>query len=412
MPSGVGIQCNKLLRGLNRTGKYEIVQIAGSLLRQNPQPVILDNIKLYPTADGYGNPNLIRQVMSVERPDIVLAFSDPRFFIYLFMMDNEIRGNSKLVFYHTWDNEPFPKFNLPWYSACDHLVYLSKFSYELAARNGLQCECIPHGMDPSEFYPLPSEIVQQERNHLFGVAGKPDTKFVIFWNNRNITRKRPADVVWAFNEFYKTHPDSLLLMNTSAIDSEGTDLPQIIRDLKIDAPVVFNFQKLETQKLNLFYNVADVVLLPSINEGFGLSVAESLCATTPVIATRTGGITEQMSKVIHHEVEHSDNGPQCEAYDEEKQFGILMDPAAKELYGVPGMPYIFRDYVSYDQMLSALDIAYRRHKGGDWKRFGVEGREHIIENYHIDSTVRKWDDLLAEVHSTPSTYRKWQFSIH
>lgn len=416
MPSGVGIQANKLLRGLNRTGKYEIVEIAGSLLPQAPNPVLYEGIKLFPTSDGYGNPNMLRAIVSQEKPDVVLCFSDPRFFQYLFMMDNELRSKAKVVFYHTWDNAPFPKYNLPWYSACDEIVMISRFSYELLSANGITATHIPHGIDPSEFYPLPDDIVNQERQHIINQSGKKDVKFIAFWNNRNITRKRPGDVIAIFNAFHKRHPDALLFMNTGAIDRDGTDLISIQQDLGTEAgAVMFNFQRIPTDKLNLLYNVADVTLNISYNEGFGLCVAESLAAGTPVIATRTGGIPEQMCNIIEHP-EVIPEGPDakgCQAHTEEVQFGECMPSIVTEMFGVPGMPYINRDFVSYDQVDNALERAYQStvKQDGAWKQKGEEGRDFIIQNFHIDRTVKQWDELLHRVHATPSSFRQWRHSI-
>jgi len=397
MPSGVGIQAYKLLTGLLKTGEYDIVEIAGSLFPyKRIEPIIYKGIKLYPVSNGYGDQNIVRQILNIEKPDILLAFSDPRFFYYLFLIDNEFRTNTKLILYHTWDNEPFPKFNLPWYSACDKIVMLSKFSYDLLSKNGVGCEFIPHGCDPSEFYPLPEDILKTEKDKICTLTGKEHIDFIIFWNNRNITRKRPGDVLYVFKEFYKDHPNSFLLLNTVPIDKDGTDLVHLYTDLNMNSsPIIFNFDRVTSDKLNLFYNVSDVTLNISYNEGFGLCVLESLCAGTPVIATRTGGMTEQ--------IENSS---------ENKQFGALLEPEVRELYGIPGAPYIFRDFVSYDKILNALDKAYKLKKEGNLKKLGLEGREYVIKNFNIDNTIKKFDELLHEVYNSPITFKKWKWSIH
>jgi glycosyltransferase involved in cell wall biosynthesis len=396
MVSGVGIQSNKFLRGLNKTGLYDIVHIAGSLYQQNPTPIIYEGIKIYPISTPYGDPQTLKQILHLEQPDIILAFSDPRFYEYLFMMDDAIRKDSKLIFYHTWDNEPFPKFNLPWYEACDEIVMLSEFSHKLLLDNGVSCHCITHGFDPSEFYILPKEIVDAERKKIFEMAGSPNAKFLIFWNNRNITRKRPGDVLMAFKRFSETHPDSVLFMNTEPLLPEGTNLPQVYEDLNISqygGKVVFNFNKLQTPALNVIYNAADATLTITHSEGFGLCVGESLMAGTPVIATRTGGIPEQMSR-------KSEQG--------EEVFGILMDPDVRHLFGVPGAPYIYQDYVSFNTIEKALATAYDLAQHGKWKPLGEAGREFVIRNYHTNQVVDNWHKLLQEVASTPSMYKAWK----
>ncbi len=390
LPTGVGIQANKLLLGLQKTGLFEISQIGGSLIPQPPQPVELEGVRIYPVSDGYGNAQQLRVVMSKERPDIVLAFSDPRFFIYLFTMDNEIRHHSKFIFYHTWDEGPFPKFNLPWYSACDKIVTLSNFAHNLLKEGGVDNVCIPHGYDPQEFYRLKGDKIQSLKEELALQTHRPDVDFIIFWNNRNIHRKRMNDVIKIFEIFYRKHPHSLLLMNTNPVDNEGNDLLHFLKDLNSpDLPLVLNFSKVTSDKLNEFYNMADVSINIAYNEGFGLSIGESLLSETPVIASDTGGITEQMS-------------------DGKSVFGRLLKPAAKELFGVPGMPYIYRDFVSYEDTLSALENIYSSKEY--FRNKGVQGREHIINNFHTKDTVEKWKNLLLEVKDMPSQYKRFELT--
>lgn len=392
--SGVGIQCEKLLTRLHATGDYDIAEIAGSLVPYPPQAVDYKGIRLYPTPDGYGNQNLLRKVMEIENPDIVLFFSDPRFFEYAFSMDNEIRKKAKIVFYHTWDNDPFPRYNIPWYEACDKIVMLSQFSYELMSKNGVDCACIPHGIDPKEFFIYDPRTREAERQRLLSSLGRPDVKFIIFWNNRNMARKRGADVIAIFKKFYEKHPDSLLIMHTNPQDPEGTNLLAVIQGIKSEseALIMMSSRKVSSAVLNNFYNVSDVTLNIAYNEGFGLCVAESLCAGTPVIATQTGGMTEQMLTVP------DENGNQF-------VLGGLLKPAVRTLYGFPNTPYVYGDYVSEDQVLAALEDAYAKPEA--WKASGIQGHNHIVTEFNADKAAQKWDTLLKEVVSTPSEYKSW-----
>ena len=387
LPTGVGGQARKLLLGLFKTGRYEISQLGGSLIQQPAQPIDVQGIQVYPV-HSYGNPQQLREVMSVTKPDIVFAFSDPRFFVYMFTMDNEIRRHSKFVFYHTWDNDPFPKYNLPWYAACDKITTLSKFSSELLTSGGVENTCIQHGFDPQEFYRLKPDKIKEVRDRLSKAVGGESINYIIFWNNRNLHRKRMNDVVAIFSKFYAQHPDSALLMNTDAVDSEGNDLIHLLRDLEHpNLPVILNLNRINSESLNEFYNAADVTLTIPYQEGFGLSAGESLLAETPVIATRTGGLTEQLK-------------------DETGTFGLLLPPVARELFGVPGAPYIYKDYVNYDQVLNALNNMYTSREY--FKHKGQLGREHIIKNFHINSTIDKWDKFFTEMKNTPSNYHRYE----
>ena len=392
LPTGVGIQANKLLIGLQKSGLFQVSQIGGSLIPQSPKPVEVEGVKIYPTSDGYGNPNFLRLVMQKERPDITLMFSDPRFFHYIFNMDNEVRHYSKLILYHTWDNAPFPKYNVPWYNACDYVTTISKFSHELLESGGVKNTFIPHGYNPQDFYALKPDVVLQKRKEMLTKVNRANTDFIIFWNNRNIHRKRLSDVIQSFEYFYNRHPDSLLFINTNPFDAEGNDIVHLLRDNIFPQylPLVFNFNKVKVEELNEFYNIADVSINISNSEGFGLCVGESLLTETPVICTRTGGMIEQMT-------------------DGKSTYGLLLKPAVKELFGVPGAPYIYRDFVSYDQVVAAFESVYAY--ATIFKEKGKQGREHIINNYNTKSTIEKWTSFLLEVHNTPSQFNRFRTDV-
>ena len=385
--TGVGIQAYLLMKGLMKTGEYEIITLAGGIIPQDPKPTMFEGIKVYPTSDGYGNPALLKGIIQREKPEVTVLFSDPRFFVYAFVMDNELRENTKIIFYHTWDNTPFPAFNKVWYSACDRVVMLSRFSYMLMKDNGVPVDFAPHGGDPSEFYPLDEDEVRAVRGTLFKQLPY-DPDFVVFYNNRNTHRKRTADVLVAFRRFWRTHPKSLLLMNTAAIDREGFDLGMIMKQVEMNAaPVIINGAKVTSADLNKFYNVADVTMNVAYNEGFGLSCMESLLAGTPNIAVATGGLTEQM------------------VCDDGAVNGILLEPTAKTMFGVVGNPYIYQDWTSIEAIEDALDRAYEMRKE-QLPRLGLQGREHIIKNYHTNSTVQRWDAIIKDVLAAPSKYER------
>lgn len=402
--TGVGIQLRKMLQGLNRTGQYDIAQIGISNF-PSKNNIVYESTRIYPArydakTDSFGNVDHLTMVLEREKPDILLLFSDPRLFTYIFYMDNVIRPNVKLVLYHTWDNEPFPKFNLPWYSACDYIVMLSRFSYNLLQENNINCTFIPHGYDPSEFYRLHDDIIQKQRLDLIKSAGKTEDEinFIVFWNNRNITRKRPGDIIRLFSEFSKKYPSSLLLIKSAAIDHNGTDLLRVAKDLhNHNSSIVLINEDVTSTQLNLFYNVADVSINIAHTEGFGLCVGESLLAETPVIATYTGGMIEQL------------NGVEIVSNTQQKiSFGCSIKPAAKELFGVVHAPYIYQDYVSDEAVIAALKDAYNNRE--KWKELGKKGREHIIAHYPIDNTIKLWHAFLQKIHADNIVYKPWHLT--
>jgi len=78
------------------------------------------------------------------------------------------------------------------------------------------------------------------------------------------------------------------------------------------------------------------------------------------------------------------------------------------MFGTMGAPYIFQDIVDSSTLVKAFEEAYKRTKEGDWKKtLGPIGREHIIQNFHIDTTIKLWDELLQELIKKPSSYNRW-----
>ena len=68
------------------------------------------SVTLYPF-NGYGNPMVLRQLIELEKPDVVLLFTDPRYFTWVFDIENEIRKSCMLAYLEIWDCEPGPLYN-------------------------------------------------------------------------------------------------------------------------------------------------------------------------------------------------------------------------------------------------------------------------------------------------------------
>ncbi len=83
------------------------------------------SVILYPV-DGYGNPELLHQLIQIEKPDAIMLVTDPRYFIWLFAMENEIRKDIPITYLNIWDDYPAPLYNRPYYEACDLLMGISK----------------------------------------------------------------------------------------------------------------------------------------------------------------------------------------------------------------------------------------------------------------------------------------------
>ncbi len=83
------------------------------------------SVTLYPVHD-YGNPDILRQLIQMEKPDAIMLITDPRYFVWLFAIENEIRKNIPITYLNIWDDYPAPIYNKAFYEACDLLMGISK----------------------------------------------------------------------------------------------------------------------------------------------------------------------------------------------------------------------------------------------------------------------------------------------
>lgn len=374
-------------------------------------------VRVYPFS-GYGNPEVIRHLLNLENPDGILHFTDPRFWIWLYDIEHEVRQHCPLFFYHIWDDTPYPRYNENYYRSCDWIACISKQTYNIVKQvwhNGKdknqvepwQIKYIPHGVDSKLFKKLTTEeelkIIAEKRKKLFGDA---EVDFVMFWNNRNIRRKMMGDVLLAFQHFtHQLTKDEAarcrLVMHTQPIDDNGTDLPAVIRDVTPDIKVVFSTDRLDTAGLNVLYNIADITINLASNEGFGIGTLESLMAETPIIVNVTGGMQDQCGFVdddgnyldpdIHYNTEFGTNA--VKKYTKHGKWVKPVWPAQRALIGSPPTPYIFDDRADWKE---AGEQILKWYKAGKEKRdkAGKAGRKWAIE--HAQMTAQQMADLFVE----------------
>ena len=117
------------------------------------------------------------------------------------------------------------------------------------------------------------------------VIAPNDEKVILHASNfRKV--KRIADVIYTFNKIQKEIPSKLLLVG------DGPERPaaeELSRSLGIFENTRFVGKQ---QDMEDIYAIADLFLLPSEYESFGLSALEAMAAGSPVVATNTGGIPE------------------------------------------------------------------------------------------------------------------------
>ena len=191
------------------------------------------------------------------------------------------------VYYHVWDNYPYPTFNKVWYDSTDHIVTISKLTSDIVktvAPNTKETY-LPHAIPTDIFRKHDKNVVKKFRKENLQVD---DDTFVIFWNNRNARRKQSGSLIYWYSDFIKKAKKknknfkSKLIMHTEPFDPNGQNLYSIIEDLNLTSnEVVISTQKVDLETLSVIYNASDVTMGISDAEGFGLATFESLACGTP-----------------------------------------------------------------------------------------------------------------------------------
>ena len=390
-PSGVGTQTKYIIEGMLKTGKYQFVSFGGAIKHANHQPQKTEqwgeDWVIWPV-DGYGNQDMVRAMIRQQKPDILWFMTDPRFYDWLWAIENEIRAHVPMVYYHVWDNYPYPTFNRKFYLSNDHVACISKLTHDIVETVAPEVDSsyVPHAVDPDIFKPHPIEEVKSWRQ-----SKQLDDKFVCFWNSRNARRKQSGTLIWWFKEFLDKvgHDKACLIMHTDVKDQHGQDLEAIIRELGLtNGEVLFSREKVNASDLSGMYNMADVTICISDAEGFGLSTLESMSSGTPIIVTMTGGLQDQVT-------------------DGERFFGVGIEPVSKAVIGSQQVPFIYEDRLNKEDFVDALTQIYEMTPEAR-RELGMEARTWSEERFGFDKFVQTWDDLFTSIYEKKGSWETRQ----
>ena len=390
-PSGVGTQTKNMIDAMIQTGKYRFVCLGGAIKHEDYRPVKTEewgeDCIIFPI-DGYGNPDMIRSVLRNERPDILWFMTDPRFWGWLWQMEDEIRSLVPTVYYHVWDNHPPPTYNKPYYESTDVIACISKVTNDIVEKVIPEHEeryYLPHAVNTNIFSKISKEDILSARSQHFPNS---ENKTIFFYNSRNARRKQTGSLLFWFKTFLnKVGSDkAILCLHTDPKDPHGQDLDAIAKYLEFDeGEIIISKKKVPPEYLSLMYNMADCTINISDAEGFGLSALESLSCETPLIATMTGGLQEQIT-----------NG--------ESWFGIGLEPTSRAIIGSQEIPWIYEDRLSEEDVVKAMEEIYNMDSD-EREIMGAMGRQHVLQNYSMEKFIKQWDELLSH---TVEKFGSWE----
>jgi len=385
--SGVGCQSRFLINGLVEKGTWTVRQLGAAIAHENYEPVKVNDDFFIKPVDGFGTPEMIRQILVTEKPDLIFIFTDPRFFMWLWEMEDEIHQVCPIAYWHVWDNYPAPQFNKVLYESTDLINCHSYLTYNILKemypdRTGF----IPHALPESIFHELTEEQKALARNQVIGE--KYQNSFIALWVNRNAKRKRPGDLIWAWSKFIKKlkdregdkfKNDAYLFLHTDPTDPEGPNLYENIKMLDVVDSVVISPDRVDFNKMNLIHNAVDCCIQISYAEGFGLSTLESMQCGNPIIAVKTGGLTRQV-------VDHRDGS----------ENGIALDVEFQTLVGSQHVPYIYEDYCDTETIANALLKMYDMDKD-ERNALGQKAKKYVQEEFGYQKTIDLWHQSLTKL---------------
>jgi len=380
------------------------------------------SVFIYPIS-GYGTQEAVRQLIDIEKPDAIMFFTDPRYWVWLFQMENEIRRKIPMIYLNIWDDLPAPLYNRSYYESCDTLMAISKQTMNinrmvLGDKAKIKIlKYVPHGINEKIFYPITefmkdqNQALEIKRKEIFGDF---DPEFVVFYNARNIRRKCTSDLIAAYSIFCDSigkekASKCTLLLHTQRQDDNGTDL-EAVRDLLCDPEyqkVYFSDARINAQDINLLYNMADVTCLISSNEGWGLSLTESMMAGRMIIANVTGGMQDQMRFVDENGKWIDFDDKFCSnhygKYKKHGRWAVPVFPTNSSIVGSIPTPYILDDRCDFRDVAKAIEEVYNLPLEERQAR-GLAGRDWVLSDESMMSAEHMCDNVISTVEETLNTF--------
>ena len=383
------------------------------------------SLKIIPWT-GYGDANILRELIMRHQPDAIMHFTDPRYWRWLYEMEAELRQNLPILFYHIWDDLPDPHYNRNYYESVDWLGCISRQTYGIVNRVGKlnsetikpledwQVSYVPHGINTETYKAV--EVPEDFRKQ---VTGGKDYKFILFWMNRNIKRKQPSDVIWAFKKFVDKLPKEdqdkvCLIMHTTPKDPNGTDLFAVADRIAPGCDIKFSTERVNQEQLNWIYNIVDCTINIAGNEGFGLTTAESIMAGTPAIINVTGGLQDQCGfkhkstkkYVTSEEYKEIGSLHNYREWEDKLTHGEWVKPVwprVQTMVGSIPTPYIIDDKVDVEEVADAIKFWYDKTPEQRTKA-GLKGRKEFIGEMGLSNT----NMCKTLVDGIETTFKNWK----
>ena len=369
---------------------------------------------------GYGTPEILRQVIDNEKPDAIMFFTDPRYWIWLFQMENEIRKKLPMIYLNIWDDLPAPIYNKAYYESCDTLLAISKQTANInrlvlgEKAKGKIVKYVPHGINETVFFPKPKtdpDVVSMREKYF----GDNQPEFVLLYNARNIRRKCTSDLILGYAQFCdkigkEKAKKCALVLHTHPLDENGTDLPAVI-DLFCDPEyqrVIFSDYRYSPYEMCTMYNCVDAAILVSSNEGWGLALTEAMMCGKMIIGNVTGGMQDQMrfenEKGEWIDFDENFCSNHFGTYKKHGEWAVPVFPSNMSIVGSIPTPYIFDDRADFRDIATAIEKVYN-YSPEARQALGLRGREWVTSDESMQSARMMSKNVIDSIDETFATWK-------
>jgi len=376
--SGYGQQMGELVPRISQEG-YPLATInyfglAGGKIETTQFP----GVTQYPIVNHIYGSDALWLHGNDFKADVAFALQD------VWVLDpNDLQKVNRFIPIVPIDHEPVPKIVLDRLRYAYRIITYSQFGRDELTRNGLHSTYIPHTVDTNIFKPMD----KKERKL---ASNLPEDCFLVGMvaaNKENPPRKSFQEVIDAFYLFLQKEPKAMLYIHSNPKFPNGFDFQEYMNfkgigsKLLIPDPYTMNFNMGKPEMAKM-YNSFDVLVLPSISEGFGVPLIEAQACGVPVI---TSNWTSMKELVIPEKT------------------GYLVEAS--------GFKWDYSQSYTFTPSVQSITDALIKIHGANRIEMGHNARRFIVDNYDSDTVFKNdWmpflDQLEQEVYPLVADKKK------
>lgn len=371
-PTGYGTQTRSLVMRL-KAQRHDIACITKSSSHRRAT-FNFEKIRCYPMGYHEVNIDLLAPACRDFRADVLLSLLD----VQKLGPYANTPWMSEAAPWVPWtpvDHDPAPYDVVQTLDYAHKVIAYSKFGLDRLEAAKVQNVCyIPHGIELDTFKPMDQAECRKKHN-------MPLNRYIVGFvgDNKDLPARKGNDkAVLAFAKFHESHPRAYMYMHTLWTNMrKGYDLRGLVQnatdlvweaDINMCGPFDYITGKLEQSDMAEIYNCFDVLLAPSMAEGFGLPILEAQACGVPVITT------------------------DCTSMGELTNYGIAV-PALDVYWTHRLAKWAWPDVAGCVEALEDIYI----HRDS-WQAGKMEAVSWVRENYDWDMLAeRDWRPLMAEL---------------